>query len=133
NAAIVAFCPDCFSIHELEDPDRREIRCCSRHKLNTGNFQAHKFTCPACSRYSTHRELQTGKAPRRLLAIEETARDQCRRIRAATKADRILCETGAEYIAKHNAELDLPRKNLQTDRRESKPLNFGIKKPIELF
>lgn len=133
NAAIVAFCPDCFSIHELEDPDRREIRCCSRQKLNIGNFQAQNFTCPTCSRHSSHREIQTGKAPRRLLAIEETAREQCRRIRAATNADRVLCEAGAEYVARHNAELDLPRKNLQINRRDSRPLNFGIKKPTELF
>lgn len=133
NAAIIAFCPDCFSIHELKNPDRRELRCCNRRKLNEGNFQARKFTCPSCNRYSTHRELQTGKAPLRLLAIEETAQDECRRIRSATQADRALSERGTKYIAKHNTALDLPKGRLQTKRRESKPLSFGIKKPTELF
>lgn len=133
DSAVVAFCPDCFKLHHYADPERWVLRCCERRRLNQGNFFAQHFSCPACGHRSTHRDLQTGRSRRRLLAIEEATATERRSIRAATNQDRKLLEAAARYLNRHRGELLLPSQTLATDRRDSRPISFGITHPLQLF
>ncbi len=133
NSVVVAFCPDCFSIHHLESEGRKELRCCGRRKLTGSTFSAGKFTCPHCGERSAHRELQTGTAPRQLLAVEETRSEERRRIRGSSAADRLRLEQAQGYLLEHKAQLDYPRVKLSEDRVDVRPLSFGIAAAAELF
>ena len=131
--ALIAFCPDCFSLHRLTQSNRKEIHCCGRrHKLTIGTFVKQRFKCPACGRLSTHRELKTGIAPRRLVAIEESSPQQKRRIREPRAHDRQL-ENLAVKKLRSLRSLHLPNGRLSRDRIDERPLSFGIEKHSQLF
>jgi putative DNA methylase len=133
DAAITAFCPSCFSVHEIGDPNRKLLMCCERRKLDEGNFSAQKFVCGFCGRRSSHRELKTGSAPRRLIAVEETSQEHYRRIRQATRTDVERTKAAETYITKHRDKLWWPSLDLSSERRDSRPLSFGILRPTQLF
>ena len=60
-------------MHGLPRLDRRELRHLGhRWPLAAGTFVAGRYVCPSCGRKSSHRELATGIAPRRLAAVEAT-------------------------------------------------------------
>jgi putative DNA methylase len=131
---LVAFCPDCFRIHQIANPERRELRCCaSRFKLDQGTFCKGQFICRHCGQVATHRQLRTGIAPRRLLAIEETSDGSRRRLRAPKKADFEQINASAEYLAANKDALRLPDYAFVTDRLDDRPLSFGISRAVELF
>lgn len=130
---IVAFCPECLKVHKLDDPDRKLLYCCSRRHLESGNYQAQRFTCEDCGHTATHRDLETGLAPRQLIAVEETAPDEHRRIRAAMPHDRKLAVAGSEYFRRHLSELDLPTSQFTSSRRDPRPISLGLKHPTQLF
>jgi putative DNA methylase len=132
SAPIVAFCPDCFSIHQLAE-DRKELRCCKKRRLTDGTFANHRFTCPQCGHCAGHRELQTATMPRRLIAVEETRSAHMRRIRAASKADLERTRAADRYLAAHAKKLQLPRARLTKQRTDPRPLSFGIRRPVDLF
>ena len=130
---LVAFCPDCFSLHRLAKSNRKEIHCCGRrHKLNSGTFVKQRFKCPECGRLAAHRELKTGVAPRRLLAVEESSPQQKRRIREPRAHDRRREELAAKRLRSLRG-LHLPGGRLSRRRIDERPLSFGIEKHSELF
>ena len=134
DCAIVAFCPDCLRVHELNSLKRKELRCCGRrYSLHAGNFAAQRFTCPHCRRKAGHSELKTGVARRRLIAIEETSADKRRRIRTPAKQDFELIHSAIEHVTDHADELDYPRCRLNNERLDPRPLSFGITHAHELF
>jgi len=133
NSELAVFCPDCLRVHLLDSLDRRQLRCCGRRDLLKGNFAAQKFTCEACGAQSTHRQLKTGVARPWLLAIEETAEGEYRRIRQANKFDRALSISGGQYLRDNANRLKLPTRDFEQIRRDSRPLSFGVFKPSELF
>lgn len=133
DSAVAAFCPDCFSLHQYDDPDHRELRCCRRLCLDEGNFFAQRFCCSGCGERASHRKLQTGRARRRLIAIEDATTKEKREIRSPTAEDRKLLETSTRYFQRHRAEFLLPSHTFSADRRDSRPLSFGITRPQQLF
>lgn len=134
DTSIIAFCPICFSIHNLNRLDRDELRCCSkRFKLEDGNYLKGKFICPDCKTSSSHSELQTGVAPRRLLAVEETAAKKPRRLRAPDEPDLSRIEAANLFLGENDGELTLPTQAFSTIRQEAKPVSFGIKKVVDMF
>ena len=134
DTAIVAFCPICYSIHQLSRLDRKELRCCNkRFRLEDGNYAKGKFICPHCKSASSHSELQTGTAPLRLLAVEETATKKPRRIRAPDEQDLSRLERALLYLDDSREELQLPTQEFSTNRQEAKPVSFGLKKVVDLF
>lgn len=130
---IIAFCPDCLKVYGLHDPDRKFLYCCSRSPLDRGNYHSQRFNCQHCGHKAAHRDLETGVAPRRLIAVEETAQNEHRRIRAATQRDRELDVAGDAYLRQHLAALDLPTSPFTSSRRDPRPISFGLKQPAQLF
>ena len=82
DTPIVAFCPDCLSVHEL-GADRTLLSCCGRRRrLDQGTYAGARFTCPHCQTRSAHEQLRTAKTPRVLIAVESTRGKERRMIRA---------------------------------------------------
>lgn len=133
DAPLTVFCPIDLTIHHLNDPDRVELRHCGRRlPLGDGTFHGGKYTCPECGSKWTHRDLKTGLAPRRLLAIEETVPGGRRCLRTPRPSDLAAVAT-AERLIRRRTDIDLPRGQLCTDRQDLRPLSYGINAPIELF
>jgi putative DNA methylase len=130
---LTVFCPDCFRVHPLRDDNRKVLRCCRQRSIFSGTFSGQRFHCPACAATSFHQDLKTAKAPRRLLAVEETNAKASRRIRAADARDVAQLESAAAYVRTNRGQLDLPSRPLNTQRVDARPVSFGIDTPIELF
>jgi adenine-specific DNA methylase len=131
--ALTVFCPADLTLHHLKNADRKELRHCGRRfRLDAGTFRAGKYTCPQCGRRSTHRDLQTGVAERRLVAVEETMPGARRRLREPTRADRAALAKAARLVG-DTARLALPQGRLRADRQDPRPLSYGIDTPVKLF
>lgn len=130
---LTVFCPIDLTIHNLKDLDRRELRHCGRRLvLIDGTFRGGRYNCPDCGGRWTHRDLQTGVAPRRLLAIEETAPGEHRRFRSPDAAD-FAALASAERVARRRSDLKLPKGRLRSNRKDQRPLSFGIDTHVKLF
>jgi putative DNA methylase len=134
KSKVEAFCPSCFRIHGLGRLDQKELRCCKqRHRLSSGTLVKGKFECPACGHRSSHKELRTAAAPRRLLAIEETHRKHRRRIRVPRESDLKNLDKAAAYLKAHRHELAIPSSRLETARVDGRPLSYGIEYASDFF
>ncbi len=133
DSALTAFCPECFALHELPSVDRKRLRCCGTHNLDKGNFEGQRFRCEHCGHRSTHAQLKTGIAPRRLLAVEETRQEESRRFRQPLPSDLEALRQAEQYLRAHRTDMWLPGSAFRKDRRDSRPLSLGITTPLELF
>ena len=133
DAALTVFCPEDLSIHELHPADRRQLRHLERRwSIHSGTFERQRYTCPSCGKRATHRQLQTGAAPRVLVAVEETRDGQRRRVRGPTHRDRRGISAGSAWLADH-PDLPIPSGPLQTNRHDDRPVSFGLSSSDELF
>lgn len=134
DAPVTAFCPDCFSIKQLKKLGQKAFRCCERlHRLDDSTYSGGRFRCGHCGAASQHGELKTGRAQRRLLAVEETADDQYRNIRAPTRGDRDREHLATVRLRLERDELALPSTPFVTDRHDARPVSFGATTPVDLF
>jgi len=130
---LIVFCPEDLSVHGLSRLDRRELRYLGRRwPLATGTFVAGRYVCPTCGSKSSHRELVTGIAPRRLVGVEMTVDDGHRQFRAASPNDDQALARAAEHLA-HELSLQLPTGCLSTNRHDDRPVSFGIETVAQLF
>jgi len=129
---MTVFCPECSALHTLPI-GRKILRCCGRNlRLDQGTFSKHVFECPSCRRRSSHRDLATGLAPRRIVAIEETTKEG-RRFRSATEDDLRAAVRASQYLAERESQLHLPDGEFDPNRADLRPVSFGIKRFRELF
>ncbi len=134
DAAVVAFCPDCFTIKTLERLDQSGFRCCGGlRRLAENTYSGGRFRCPNCEATALHGDLQTGKAPRRLLAIEETVNGEYRTIRAPTRGDRDRERLAHIRYGLDRDALDVPESTFEINRRDARPVSFGATRPVDLF
>ena len=134
DSAIVAFCPNCFEIHGLQRADRTQLRCCGRrYPLYAGTYRGSRYNCPYCGHKSNHAELQSGQAPRRLLALEETCDGVPRRFRKPTPSDLSLLENASRYLEEHIDEIDVPDYEFRRDRVDARPVSYGVRQLRQLF
>ena len=130
EGGVHVFCPQCFRVHELANPRRKTLRCCSRTRpLYKGPFSAQSFKCPACGTASMHAELKTAACPRRLIGVEETREGEHRRIRAPNDRDRDLLAEAEQYVSRDRRFLALPTGCFRKDRIDARPVSLGITEP----
>ena len=130
---LTVFCPGDLSVHALKRVDRRELRHLGRRwPLDRGTYVAGKYVCPGCGRKSNHRELRTGIAPRRLVAVEATVEKGYRQFRGRRGTDDRAVARAAEELTK-DIGLQLPVGRLRTDRHDDRPVSFGIETVAQLF
>ncbi len=131
---LTVFCPSCFAIHDLNHAERVELRCCDRRfRIDAGTFSSTRYTCPSCGDRWTHSDLKTGVAPRRLIAVEESRTGGRRRIRAARRRDRDAISLAATLLDGSRRDLALPSGLFERNRRDGRPLTYGVSRPTDLF
>ena len=134
DSAIVAFCPNCFEIHNLQRADRTQLRCCGRrYPLYAGTYRGSRYICPHCGHKSNHIQLHSGQAPRRLLALEETCDGVPRRFRKPTSSDMALLDAASQYVKEHIDEMDIPDYEFKPDRVDTRPVSYGVHNLRQLF
>jgi adenine-specific DNA methylase len=67
------------------------------------------------------------------LAVEETSDSAHRRIRKPAAADNRRIVEAEEFLSKAGSDLQLPTSEFDHDRRDSRPISFGVTKPRQLF
>lgn len=131
---LVVFCPEDLSIVELNRADRVELRHGGRRwRIDEGTFARNRYHCPSCGDPATHKDLATGLAPRRLLAVEETATGERRTIRAPSPADAKAMEVAAAWMKEHGRALGLPDTVFAAKRHDVRPRSYGVTRVVDLF
>lgn len=134
DAPLTVFCPEDRSVRELDRADRVLFRYRGRTwRIDEGTYSGTRYTCTNCSERSTHRELLTGAAPRRLVGVEETRGEDRRRIRAGKKADHDAVAAAGTWLAANPGAVVLPSGELSSDRHDDRPRSFGMTNIRHLF
>lgn len=135
SAPVTAFCPIDFSIHHLTTSDAIELMCTEHapHDLSEGTFRRTRFECPSCGTRSSHRELVTGQAPRRLLAVEWSADERARRVITAPRpVDEEALSAAADRLCR-SPDLPIPDNEIVAGRSDDRPRSYGIYRFADLF
>lgn len=133
ESAMSAFCPECLALHQLAK-DRKVVVCCGRRKpLTSATYSDGRFVC-SCGARSTHEQLQTGGAPRILIAVEVTDKlGRCRTLRRPTIAECVQESSDRIALAAVESDLVLPRTGLPRQLKAHKPGIYGFNTMDELF
>ena len=128
-----AFCPKCLTVYPM-DRSRTVIHCCGRrHKIRLGTYRQGRYRCGGCGAASTLEDLQVARAPRVLVAVEETHPGAHRRIRTATAFDRDQATSlspGKTGTGVEGHDFDVA---LEIERRDRRPVSAGFTTTRTLF
>lgn len=131
---LTSFCPSCFSLHHMKDADAAHLWCCGKqHDIESGTFAGQSFSCPRCSARASHRDLQTGVAEQRLVAVEDTPTDGRRRLRPPTAEDFGALESARRSLSGRRKRLRLPTGEVQVGHHDDRPASYGITRYEQLF
>ncbi|MGW2638715.1 hypothetical protein [Streptomyces sp. NPDC001348] len=132
--ALTVFCPLCWKLHHLESADRKVLLCCDkRFKISQGTYRSGAYHCPSCQVASTHRDLKTGIARRRIVAVEETKANGRRNLRMPSSADeRIQLQAANEWTVQRDS-LPRPKGEIKATRSDERPRSYGINAFEDLF
>lgn len=85
----VAICPQCRGLQRISS-ERKVLECCGRRwPLDEGTYSRGRFACPSCAHTATNEELEVGRLPLRLVAVEQTLAGQRRSLREPGIADTV--------------------------------------------
>ena len=130
----IAFDPDTFEILYFKSATRKRFQGARRRwSLDHATFNALKYWCPACGKRSSHRDLQTGAAPRRLIAIERTPNGRRRKLVAPGTQELAAIDLADELLKNPPVRLKLPDVEFDSIRRDPRPRSFGIVAVRNLF
>ena len=131
---LTCYCPSCFSLRHMKSPDAVRLRCCGRQRsIWSGTFSGQSYRCPECGAKSSHRDLKTGVAEQRLVAVEETPPDGRRRLRAPTSEDLKAQQRALRSLSSQRKRLHLPTGAVQVGHHDDRPISYGITRYDELF
>jgi len=132
--ALTVVCPDCLHLQYLPDADAKSFDCCGSTKpIDSGTYTGTSFTCPECGSAATHRQLQTGQAPRRIVAVEVTRAGRRRRLREPTKEDVAIVDLALEMWQVERDALPRPVGDIVRPRHDERPMSYGIRTYEQLF
>ena len=132
---MAVFDPETLKVYHLTSPSRRQLTTASgrRARIDTGTFRSRKYECPTCDRRSSHRELGTGQAPRRLLAVERTPQGRRRGFDSPTHHDVAAMELASQQLEDPPVDLVLPDAEFDPERTDPRPRSYGISAVRDLF
>ena len=134
DSAVTVFDPDSFELRYLRSPAFRTFGGSRRRwPLNHATFAASKYQCPACGERSSHRELQTGAAPQRMVAVERTPRGRRRRLVPPDACDLAAIDLAHAMLADPPTGLRLPTAEFDTNRSDPRPRSYGMSSIRDLF
>ena len=135
DQSVTVFDSDTFEIHYLESLQQRTF-VNSDGKLvhiEQGSFRNRKYHCLKCGTSSNHRELQTGLAPQKLIAIERTPDSSRRKLFEPTPKDLTAISLATEMLRQPPVRLHLPTEDFKADRSDPRPRSFGITAVRDVF
>ena len=134
NEGATVFDPETFEIEYLNSAEQQRF-CGSTREwvVENATFHASKYRCAECSTASSHRELQTGVAPRRLVAVERTPKTGRRKLVAPGTSDLAAIDLAYELLAEPPVSLRLPETEFNPIRRDPRPRSFGIVTLRDMF
>ena len=132
---MTVFDPETMALHHLKSAagetfaaaDGRQVR------IGAGTFQSRKYQCPSCGARSSHRELATGAAPQRLIAIERTPSGGRRKLVSPSQADLAAIDAATEMLQKPPVPIRIPTIEFDAERTDPRPRSYGIKEVRDLF
>ena len=131
---LTCYCPSCFSLRHMKSSDAVRLRCCGRQRsIWSGTFTGQSYCCPECGANSSHRDLRTGVAEQRLVAVEETPPNGRRRLRAPTSEDLTAQRRALRSLSSQRKRLHLPTGAVQVGHHDNRPISYGITRYDELF
>ena len=131
---LTCFCPTCFSLRHMRSPDAVRLRCCGKQRsIWSRTFTGQSYCCPECGTRSSHRDLRTGVAEQRLVAVEETPLGGRRRLRQPTSQDLDAQQRARRSLSSRRKRLHLPNGDVQVGRHDDRPISYGINQYEELF
>jgi adenine-specific DNA methylase len=131
---MTCYCPICFSLQHLKCADAVRLRCCGQqHDIWSGTFAGQSYSCSRCSARSSHRDLRTGVAQQRLVAVEETPTAGRRRLRPPTGEDLEALEFARRSLSSRRARLHLPNGEVEVGHHDDRPASYGITRYEQLF
>ena len=131
---LTCYCPSCFSLRHMKSSDAVRLQCCGQQRpIWSGTFTGHFYCCPGCGAKSSHRDLKTGVAEQRLVAVEETPLDDRRRLREPTSKDLQALQRARRSLASRRNRLHLPTGAVQVGHHDDRPISYGITRYDELF
>lgn len=134
DAGGIAFDPETFALATLRDGEQKSFQGTNRRwMVDRSTFSAFRYRCPTCKASSTHRELNTGSAPQRLVAIERTPEGARRVILEPSKADLKSITAAEGLVLKPPVDVRIPTVDFGEDRADPRPRSFGITAVRDLF
>ncbi|HEX9730754.1 MAG TPA: hypothetical protein VGG06_02080 [Thermoanaerobaculia bacterium] len=131
---LTCYCPTCFSLRHMRSAEAVRLRCCGRQRdVWSGTFSGQSYSCPNCSARLTHRDLQTGVAEQRLVAVEETPAEGRRRLRPPSREDLQALGSARRSLASRREHLHLPDGEVQVGHHDERPVSYGITRYEQLF
>jgi adenine-specific DNA methylase len=134
DEGLTCYCPTCFSLRHMKSADAVRLRCCGQQRdIWSGTFSGQSYCCPKCGARSSHRDLRTGVAKQRLVAVEETPSDGRRRLRPPTRQDLDAQQSARRFLSSRRRRLHLPNGDVQVGHHDDRPFSYGITQYEELF
>ena len=131
---VTAFDPDTFELQYLKSATQNWFQGAEkRWSVRHATFEALKYRCPVCGERWSHRDLQTGTAPRRLIAVERTPIGERRKLVAPGIEDLAAAKLAKELLNYPPVPLRLPDVEFESIRRDPRPRSFGIVSVRDLF
>ena len=134
DAPVTVFDPDSLELRYLQSATTQTFRgSLRRWRLDEATFEARKYLCSACGQRSGHRDLQTGTAPHKLIAVERTSPGSRRRLSQPTADDHEAVELADRLLANPPVDLRLPEGEFDEQRSDPRPRSYGIMRVRDLF
>ena len=131
---VTVFDPDTFELRHLNSAARKRFMGARRRwSVDHATFEALKYRCPDCGKRWSHRDLQTGAAPRRLVAVERTPNGKRRKLVAPGTQDLAAINLADALLKNPPVPLLLPDIEFDSIRRDPRPRSFGIFAVRDLF
>ncbi len=129
------FDPNTFELHYLESPKCESFKDSIGGKIyiNHGTFRDRKYHCPKCGEKSNHRELQTGSAPQKMIAVERTSTKSRRKLYEPQTEDLAAIDTANAMLDEPPVRLHLPTDDFKANRCDPRPRSFGMTAVKDLF
>ena len=132
--AVTVFDPESLELRYLGSASAQTFGGSRRRwRLDHATFEAGKYLCGGCGERSSHRDLQTGAAPHRLVAVERTPPGSRRRLSRPTADDQAALELADTLLANPPVDLRLPDGEFDEQRSDPRPRSYGITQVRDLF
>ena len=128
------FDPETFDLYYLSSPTETRFQGSNREwNIDQSTFQAFKYECQECRRKLSHRELQTGSAPLRLVAVERTPIGLRRKLFKPSVTDHNAVGLACELLKDPPVPLRFPEVDFEQSRHDPRPRSYGICAVRDLF